>query len=71
MSGLDGIGGAYFHFIASAIFPPALIVWLDTTILFLSRLANEVKAGNGPARVLAMSVVEKGKPLATPWQSAP
>lgn len=29
---------------------------------------HEVKAGDGPAQVLAMYVVEKGKPLATPWQ---
>lgn len=31
-------------------------------------VVHEVKAGNRPARVLAMYVVEKGKPLATPWQ---
>jgi quercetin dioxygenase-like cupin family protein len=34
-------------------------------------VVHEVKAGDGPAKVLAMYVVEKGKPLATPWQSAP
>jgi quercetin dioxygenase-like cupin family protein len=31
-------------------------------------VVHEVKAGNCPAKVLAMYVVEKGKPLATPWQ---
>jgi quercetin dioxygenase-like cupin family protein len=31
-------------------------------------VVHEVKAGNRPAKVLAMYVVEKGKPLATPWQ---
>jgi quercetin dioxygenase-like cupin family protein len=30
-------------------------------------VVHEVKAG-GPTKVLAMYVVEKGKPLATPWQ---
>jgi hypothetical protein len=29
---------------------------------------HEVKAGNRSATVLAMYVVDKGKPLATPWQ---
>jgi quercetin dioxygenase-like cupin family protein len=32
-------------------------------------IVHEVKAGNRAARVLAMYVVEKGKPLATPWPS--
>jgi quercetin dioxygenase-like cupin family protein len=31
-------------------------------------VVHEVKAGDRPAKVLAMYVVEKGKPLATPWQ---
>jgi quercetin dioxygenase-like cupin family protein len=31
-------------------------------------VVHEVKAGKRPAKVLAMYVVEKGKPLATPWQ---
>ena len=31
-------------------------------------VVHEVKAGDGPTKVLAMYVVEKGKPLATPWQ---
>ena len=31
-------------------------------------IVHEVKAGGRPAKVLAMYVVEKGKPLATPWQ---
>jgi quercetin dioxygenase-like cupin family protein len=31
-------------------------------------VVHEVKAGEKPATVLAMYVVEKGKPLATPWQ---
>jgi len=31
-------------------------------------VVHEVKAGNRPATVLAMYVVEKGKPLASPWQ---
>lgn len=31
-------------------------------------IVHEVKAGNRAAKVLAMYVVEKGKPLATPWQ---
>jgi quercetin dioxygenase-like cupin family protein len=28
---------------------------------------HEVNVGNGPAKVLAIYVVERGKPLATPW----
>jgi quercetin dioxygenase-like cupin family protein len=32
-------------------------------------VVHEVKAGDRPAYVLAMYVVEKGKPLATPWPS--
>jgi quercetin dioxygenase-like cupin family protein len=32
-------------------------------------VVHEVKAGDRPAKVLAMYVVEKGKPLATPWQT--
>ena len=31
-------------------------------------VVHEVKVGDRPAKVLAMYVVEKGKPLATPWQ---
>ena len=31
-------------------------------------IVHEVKTGDRPAKVLAMYVVEKGKPLATPWQ---
>jgi quercetin dioxygenase-like cupin family protein len=31
-------------------------------------VVHEVKAGHRPAIVLAMYVVEKGKPLASPWQ---
>jgi quercetin dioxygenase-like cupin family protein len=31
-------------------------------------VVHEVKMGDRPAKVLAMYVVEKGKPLATPWQ---
>jgi len=31
-------------------------------------VVHEGKAGDRPAIVLAMYVVEKGKPLATPWQ---
>jgi quercetin dioxygenase-like cupin family protein len=31
-------------------------------------VVHEVKAGDRPVKVLAMYVVEKGKPLATPWQ---
>jgi quercetin dioxygenase-like cupin family protein len=31
-------------------------------------VVHEVKAGDRPAKVLAMYVVEKDKPLATPWQ---
>jgi quercetin dioxygenase-like cupin family protein len=31
-------------------------------------VVHEVKAGDRAAKVLAMYVVEKGKPLATPWQ---
>lgn len=31
-------------------------------------MVHEVIAGDSPAQVLAMYVVEKGKPLATPWQ---
>jgi quercetin dioxygenase-like cupin family protein len=31
-------------------------------------VVHEVKTGDRPAKVLAMYVVEKGKPLATPWQ---
>jgi len=34
-------------------------------------VVREVKAGDRPAKVLAMYVVEKGKPLATPWQPPP
>jgi quercetin dioxygenase-like cupin family protein len=30
-------------------------------------MVHEVKIGSEPAKVLAMYVVEKGKPLATPW----
>ena len=31
-------------------------------------VVHEVKAGDRTTKVLAMYVVEKGKPLATPWQ---
>jgi quercetin dioxygenase-like cupin family protein len=31
-------------------------------------IVHDVRAGDRPAQVLAMYVVEKGKPLATPWQ---
>jgi len=31
-------------------------------------IVHEVKIGDQPTKVLAMYVVEKGKPLATPWQ---
>ena len=31
-------------------------------------VVHEVKVGDRPAMVLAMYVVEKGKPLAKPWQ---
>lgn len=31
-------------------------------------IVHEVVAGDAPAQVLAMYVVEKGKPLATPWK---
>jgi len=34
-------------------------------------IVHEVKAGAQTTKVLAMYVVEKGKPLATPWQPAP
>jgi quercetin dioxygenase-like cupin family protein len=33
-------------------------------------VVHEVKAGQRAAKVLAMYVVEKGKPLASPWQSS-
>ncbi len=33
----------------------------------LPGVVHEVKAGNKPVKVLAVYVVEKGKPLATPW----
>jgi quercetin dioxygenase-like cupin family protein len=32
-------------------------------------IVHEVKAGDRPAMVLVMYVLEKGKPLATPWRS--
>ena len=32
-------------------------------------VVHEVKIGDQPAKVLAIYVVEKGKPLATPWAS--
>ena len=31
-------------------------------------IVHEVKAGHRTTKVLAMYVVEEGKPLATPWQ---
>jgi len=34
-------------------------------------VVHEVKAGDQTARVLAMYVVEKGKPLPTPWPPSP
>ena len=34
-------------------------------------VVHEVKAGDRPTKVLAIYVVEKGKPLATPWQPPP
>ena len=34
-------------------------------------VVHEVKAGGQGAKVLAMYVVKKGKPLATPWQPSP
>ena len=34
-------------------------------------VVHEVKAGDRTTKVLAIYVVEKGKPLATPWQPPP